>query len=118
MFKLYRQNLQNSPVYKECQQLLLENEIEYKRRASRRLKVTLDGCVRKVKENVSWLDFVHVKCFIDKVVDLYKDKVIDVHKRKFVSWGGSFNPTTIDVDKCIFNFSDYVLGEKRSFCCP
>ena len=115
MFKLYRQNLRNSPVYKECQQRLLENEIEYKRKACKRLKLALDSRVRKVKENVSWLDFVHVNSFIDKLVDLYKRKVTDVHKRKFVSWGGSYNPTTIDVDKCIFNFSDYVLGEREKF---
>ena len=115
MFKLYRQNLRNSPVYKECQQRLLENEIEYKMKASRRLKPALDGCVRKVKENISWFDFVHVNSFIDRMVDLYKSKVIDVHKRKFVSWGGIYNPTTIDVNKCIFNFSDYVLGEREKF---
>ena len=46
-FRLYRQNLRNSPVYKDCQLFLLENEIEYKRRTCKRLILYLDICKKE-----------------------------------------------------------------------
>ena len=43
-FKIYRENLRNSPAYKDCQQVLLRNEIDYKRRIKRRLSEHLRDC--------------------------------------------------------------------------
>ena len=71
--------------------------------------------ITSVKENLGWLDFTHVKSFIDRGVDLYKDKVLETHKKKYLSWGGSWNPTNISPDKCIFNFSNYGLSSRERF---
>ena len=114
-FRLYRQNLDNTPVYRECQVKLLENEIDYKRKVCKRLRLCLDVCKSKVKDSISWFDFVHASSFIEKSVSSYESQVTLVHKRKFISWGGSYNPTNIDSERCIFNFSDYVLGNREKF---
>ena len=115
IFRLYRQNLRNTPVFKECQQMLLRNEIDYKNKVKKKLEFLCNTHIARIKENIGRLDFVHVKSFIEKGVKLYKEKVLRVHKKKFLSWGGSWNPTNISSDKCIFNFSNYVLSSREEF---
>ena len=114
-FRLYRQNLSTSPVYRECQDMLLRNEIDYKRKLYKKLSLICENLKRKVKETVGWMDFVHFQSFVDRGVSLYKVRVVEIHKRKFVSWGGSYNPTNISSDRCIFNFSRYVLNDREKF---
>ena len=104
-FRLYRLNLKHSQVYKECQQRLLTNEIEHKKRAINKLKDVSFITMNNVKSYLSFLDFVHVKQFVCKSVEMYKKKVIETHKRKFEHWGGSFEPSGVTSDKFIFNLS-------------
>ena len=114
-FRLYRQNLRHTPVFKECQQMLLRNEIDYKSIVKKRLECQCNTYVTNIKESIGWFDFTHVKSFIEKGVELYKDKVLDIHRRKYSSWGGSWSPTNISPQNCIFNFSNYVLSNRESF---
>ena len=103
-FKLYRSNLRDTPVYKECQQMLLKNEIDYKSRNTRNLKQICTDLEFRIKANVSFMDFVHMKLFVDKGITIFKKQVTDIHRKKFVSWGGSYNFTNISSDKFIFNY--------------
>ena len=65
-FKLYICNLKHSPVYKECQQLLLTNKVDYKKRKIQtRLKHVVDDCKCFVKCNASFIDFMYVKYFTE-----------------------------------------------------
>ena len=41
--------------------------------------------------------------------------VTNVHRRKFTNLGGSFDPTFINPDKCLYNVSNYVLNSRETF---
>ena len=52
-FKLYRENLHSTPVYRNIQQTLLENEIKFKRRALNKLKKLNQNASNIVKDQVN-----------------------------------------------------------------
>ena len=114
-FRIYRRNLRFSPVYKDCQMALLMNEIDCKRKLQRRLEGHVNICRNRVKSVISYLDFIHVKCFMEKIVNNYKCQVQDIHSRKFVKWGGVYKLSNLVPGTSIFNFSNYLLSEREKF---
>ena len=114
-FKLYRQNLRNTQIYKEFQRQLLEKEILNKQVHIRKLKEVVCQLENRLKNIVCRLDFIHFKHFIDNSVCKLHNNVETVHRRKFTSLGGSYDPTFIDPSKCIFNLSNYVLSKRETF---
>ena len=45
----------------------------------------------------------------------YKSNILDIHKRKFVKWGGVYNPSSVNPENCIFNYSNYCLSDREKF---
>ena len=113
--RLYRRNLYRTPVYADIQQRLLWNEIRFKKRLIEKLQQQLTNYSENVKRAVSYFDYCHLKNFVTIGVCNYRRDCIDVQRRKFVNWGGSYDPTNVDPNVCIFNFSNYVLGKREKF---
>ena len=114
-FKLYRENLQNTPIYREFQRTLLDREIGLKYRIVQNLHRLTTNILSDLKCELSWLDFAHINRFINTSVNNYVKHVTDVQRRKFIGLGGSYDPTHIDPNKCIFNLSNYVLNARQTF---
>ena len=41
--------------------------------------------------------------------------LLDIHKRKFVKWGGVYNPSSVKLENCILNYSNYCLSNREKF---
>ena len=114
-FKLHRSSLRRTDVYQEFQRQLLEKEIRFKQRATQRLKQAVSQLQNRLKCNVSFIDYVHLKQFVDNSVLKLHKNICNVHRRKFTKLGGSYDPTFIDPSKCIYNLSNYTLSEREKF---
>ena len=91
-------------LFTECQLALLKNEIDYKKKIQWRLTDYTKRCEERLKAAISFLDYIHVKEFIEKIINVYKSNILDIHKRKFVKWGGVYNPSIVNPENCIFLF--------------
>jgi len=114
-FKLYRASLQNTESYRNYQTLLLDNEIEHKRKTSSQLNRQLTESKSLLKGVVSHLDFSCLNLFIRRRIDKYIDNVKTTHERKLAAVGAKSNLTSVDPSKVIFNYSDKSLTDRERF---
>ena len=75
-FRVYRRSLRTSAVYRECQLALLKNEIDYKKKIQWRLAEHTRRCEERLKAAISFLDYIHAKQFIEKIINVYKSNII------------------------------------------
>ena len=114
-FKLANRNLRYSNSYKQCQSLLLKEEIKNKVSILARQKKEFDQVKSTIQSKVSIFDFGHVSCLFLVGNDSKLGKVRDVHNKKLHNLGLENRYECHDPDKVIFNYSSYKLSdlEKR-----
>ena len=113
--KLYRKSLTRTDVYRDFQRQLLEKEIWQKRRLQKHQKTIMLRLSLDVKKKLSWIDYNHVSNFVSNSVCKLNKNVTSIHRNKFTSLGGSYDPTFIDPNKCLFNVSNYTLSSRETF---
>ena len=114
-FRLYRRSLTRTDIYKGFQSQLLEREIWQQRRLKKRQESVMSSLNLEVRNSVSWIDYNHVSHFVSNSVHKLSKQVTNTHRKKFTYLGGSYDPTFIDPNKCIFNVSNYVLSVRETF---
>ena len=114
-FKLENRNLRYSNSYKQCQSLLLKEEIKSKVSTLARQKKEFHKVKAAIQSRVSIFDFAHVSCLFLVGNDSKLSKVREVHKKKLHNLGLENRYECHDPDKVIFNYSSYKLSdlEKR-----
>ena len=85
-FKLANMNLRYSNSYKQCQSLLLKEEIKNKVSILARQKKEFDKVKSAIQSKVSIFDFAHVSCLFLVGNDCNLSKVRDVHNKKLIIW--------------------------------
>ena len=108
-FKLANRNLRYSNSYKQCQSLLLKEEIKNKVSILARQKKEFDKVKSAIQSKVSIFDFAHVSCLFLVGNDSKLSKVRDVHNKKLHNLGLENRYECHDPDKVIFNYSSYKL---------
>ena len=104
-FKLANRNLRYSNSYKQCQSLLLKEEIKNKVSILARQKKEFDKVKSAIQSKVSIFDFAHVSCLFLVGNDSKLSKVRDVHNKKLHNLGLENRCECHDPDKLIFNYS-------------
>ena len=114
-FKLANRYLRYSNSYKQCQSLLLKEEIKNKVSILARQKKEFDKVKSAIQSKVSIFDFAHVLCLFLVGNDSKLSKVMDVNNKKLHNLGLDNRYECHDPDKVIFNYSSYKLSdlEKR-----
>ena len=114
-FKLANRNLRYSNSYKQCQSLLLKEEIKSKVSTLARQKKEFHKVKAAIQSKVSIFDFAHVSCLFLVGNDSKLSKVREVHNKKLHNLGLENRYECHDPDKVIFNYSSYKLSdlEKR-----
>ena len=110
-FKLANRNLRYSNSYKQCQSLLLKEEIKNKVSILARQKKEFDKVKSAIQSKVSIFDFAHVSCLFLVGNDSKLSKVRDVHNKKLHNLGLENRYKCHDPDKIIFNYSSYKLSD-------
>lgn len=113
-FKLANRRLQTLMEYLNCQRILLEAEIEEKRRNTKRIDKELAFKKTILLSKLNWFDFNHV-CHI---MIVHNEKLIQkqagIQRKKLIDLL-SYLPTTYsithDPDQVVFNFSSYSLTD-------
>ena len=114
-FKLANRNLRYSNSYKQCQSLLLKEEIKNKVSILARQKKEFDKVKSVIQSKVSMFDFAHASCLFLVGNDSKLSKVRDVHNKKLHNLGLEKRYECHDPDKIVLNSSSYDLSdlEKR-----
>lgn len=87
----------------------MEEEIHNKRRLIHRANVNLEELKRNFKSIVSYLDFIHLLHYIDRICKTTIEKVSHVHSMKLKKLG--YSGDTVCPDDVIFNYSSRTLNE-------
>ena len=113
--KLYRRTLERSPNCKAWQMNLLKKEIQRQDRELSRKSVELSRIKAQFAGIVGSLDSSCVNLWLNNKQDLINRNTDRIHSRKLQRLGISPISQKLDVDKVIFNHSDYNLSnaEKR-----
>ena len=105
-FKLANSNLRYSNSYKQCQSLLLKEEIKSKVSTLARQKKEFHKVKAAIQSKVSIFDFAHVSClFLVGNDSKSLTKVREVHNKKLHNLGLENRYECHDPDKVIFNYS-------------
>ena len=114
-FKLYKQSLTTTDLYREFQQKLLDKEMFTKERLvdhHKETKAALDGGLSEI---VSAVDF-HALChFLTRKISRYRQSVQETHERKLSSLGGRLHLSSCKPEKVIFNYSNRKLNQREEF---
>ena len=110
-FKLANKNLRYSNSYKQCQSLLIKEEIKNKASILARKEKEFDKVKSAIQSKVSVFDFAHVSCLFLVGNDPKLSQVRDVHNKKLHNLGLENSYKCHDLDKVIFNYSLYKLSD-------
>ena len=110
-FKLANSSMKYSRTYKECQTLLLKEEIKEKKSIIYRQNKEFKMLEKTIKSKVSIFDFSHISCLFLVGNDIKLAKVKQVHHKKLFALGLRDQVPSNDPDKVIFNFSSHVLTD-------
>ena len=113
-FKLYRKSLYNSQFYHEATCNLLDNEIKFKEKVSKRLGDRVSALNSNLKTSLSYLDVIFIHSQLSSSVNTYSNKVVEVHNRKLIKLGVN-KPNFKFMDQVIFNYSSVSLSKKEKF---
>ena len=108
-FKVANRGLRSSKVYKRCQQELLKEELNSKKRSLKVLNNKKRSLIHQIQSTVRNIDFIHIT---SKFLVLNDEKIRRaqlVQERKLVNLGLQTAAETNDPEKVIFNFSNRVL---------
>ena len=113
-FKLYDRSLHHTRLYRSCQRQFLNRELVCKQRHLRDLKTRLSRLTVQLEGEVSWLDFNHLQCLIDRTNNVSIARVKYVQQNKLRNLG-YVSDDGIQYEKVLFNYSNKVLSdvEKR-----
>ena len=112
-FKLYRESLHHSVLYKDTTAKLLEMEILYKERLSKKHKQTTETLFRSLCNLLSFLDCFLLKHFVNKSINAYVLQVKNVHQRKFYKLGITV-PNFVDPKKVLLTTVTTICQRERS----
>ena len=114
-FKLANRNLRYSNSYKQCQSLLLKEEIKNKVSILARQKKEFDKVKSAIQSKVSIFDFTHVPCLFLVGNDSKLSKVRDAHNKKLHNLELQNRYECHNPDRVVFKYSTYKLSdlEKR-----
>ena len=108
-FKLANRNLRYPNSYKQCQSLLVKEEIKNKVSILARQKKEFDKVKLAMQSKVPIFDFAHVSCLFLVGNDSKLSKFRDVHNKKLHNLGLEKRYEWHDPDEVIFNYSSYKL---------
>ena len=109
-FKLARSSLKHSRTYKQCQLMLLKEEIKTKSSIISKQKKDFE-IVRNIKQTVSLFDFTHLSCLFLVCNDSKLVKIKQVHYKKLHALGKDNSIGAHDLGKVIFNYSSCKLSD-------
>ena len=66
-FKLFNRHLHHTRLYRSCQRQFLGKELRTKQRALKLVSDKLSSAKYELKQAVSWLDYNHLTCLIDRL---------------------------------------------------
>ena len=95
------------------QKLLLENEIEEKRRLIRSWRITDADLLLQLKARLSWIDFNLVNCRVHTINFNFCKQFKVKHNRKLFSLGLTVNYGKLLPDKVIYNLSSKILSSEH-----
>jgi hypothetical protein len=110
-FKLFKENLYSSDLYKSWQKKLLDIEIKEKKKALFKLTAATNNLRLKLQDAVRAIDFPFLKNFIHAGNLKYEVDVTKTHHSKLFHLGISTSLDGLNPDKVIFNYSNYALSE-------
>ena len=114
-FKLYKQSLTTTDLYREFQQKLLDKEMFTKERLvdhHKETKAALDGGLSEI---VSAVDFQALCHFLTRKMNRYRQSVQETHERKLSSLGARLHLSSCKPEKVIFNYSNRKLNQREEF---
>ena len=110
-FKLASSSLRHSRTYKQCQLMLLKEEIKTKSSIISKQKKDFEIVRNSIKQTVSLFDFIHLSCLFLVCNDSKLAKMKQVHYKKLHALGRDNSIEAHNPDKVIFNYSFYKLSD-------
>ena len=110
-FKLANSGLKHSRTYKQCQSMLLKEDIKSKSSIISKQKKEFEIVRNSIKRNVSLFDFAHLSCLFLVGNDGKLVKIKQVHRKKLHALGKDSSIGTHDPNKVIFNYSSHRLSD-------
>ena len=104
-FKLANSSLKHSRTYKQCQLMLLKEEIKTKSSIISKQKKVFEFVRNSIRQTVSLFDFTHLSCLFLVCNDSKLVKIKQVHHEKLHALGKGNSIGAHDPDKVIFNYS-------------
>ena len=114
-FKLYRQSLQDSSMYKTWQKTLLRKEIRLKEQESQQLKIKRTQLLNTLKNELSFFHFLGLQWLSSKTSKKLDTQISSNHNKKLRALGASLHINNCDHSKVIFNLSDRILSSRENF---
>ena len=66
-----------------------------------------------LSNNISYLDWICLKCYVDKSIEKHKIQIQAIHKKKLSNLGANTSIAPLDPNKVIFNLSSRILTTKE-----
>ena len=114
-FKLYKESLTHTGLYRSWQLTLLEREISTKLRLSSSLDTLKKKLTLSLRQQVSFVDFHSCLFFLSKRVTNFRKNVQITHNKKLNNLGVTPCINECDPSKVIFNLSHRTLSERQKF---
>ena len=114
-FKLYKESLTHTGLYRSWQHTLLEREITTKRRLLSSLDFSKKKLKEKLRQQISFIDYHSCLFFLSKRVNTYRLAVQETHNKKLKRLGATPCINSCDPSKVIFNLSHRNLSERQKF---
>ena len=108
-FKVANRGLRSSKAYKRCQQELLREELNSKKRSLRILGSKKKTLIHEIQNTVRNIDFIHITSKFLVLNDKKIRRAQLVQEHKLVNLGLKTAAETNDPEKVIFNFSSRIL---------
>ena len=113
-FRLYKKSLYNSQFYQEATNALLNHEITFKERLSKKLLTKLNQLQQSLKNSLSLLDIIFIQSKLATYINTYSNRISATHNKKLSTFGIS-QPDFNFMDQVLFNYSSYTLSKKEKF---
>ena len=111
-FKVTNTSLRDSKAYRECQNKLLNQEIQNKKSHQRSKEKELKTLQNELVRTLSLVDYTHLISLFAKGNDEALSKCKTVHKKKLYKLGYFERDKDVnDPDQVIHNFSSYTLSD-------
>ena len=114
-FKLYKQSLHRTPMYKTWQSELLSLEIDNTHKRTKTLQQSVAELKSSLKASLPLLDFISLTHFVYNRNKIYHSKISTIHQRKLKNLGTSGKLSPLPADKIIFNHSNRTLSARELF---